>query len=143
MFVATGLGGTNTVAYSLNGIVWTGSGLIFTKYGNNVSWLGSQFIAGGGTYFPLYLSVGYQGSKIYSYLFSHLPQNKRERIILIVTGNLHRNMADNFLRILRIYQKNRLSYYILRITLSDYKNHLQTLMLFIVITLRCKMTQNH
>jgi len=47
IWVATGTG-SNTIAYSYNGINWTGLGrLVFTTYGWNIAWNGKTFIATG------------------------------------------------------------------------------------------------
>jgi hypothetical protein len=48
MWVATGVGSVNTLAYSYDGITWYGSGkTIFTFYGNCVAWNGNVWVAGG------------------------------------------------------------------------------------------------
>jgi len=46
MWVATG-SGTNTLAYSADGINWTAVGSIFTTAGNSVTWNGKFFVAAG------------------------------------------------------------------------------------------------
>ena len=48
LWIATGLGSVNTLAYSYDGIVWYGLGKsVFTFYANTVAWNGTLWAAGG------------------------------------------------------------------------------------------------
>ena len=63
MWVAVG-SGTNSIAYSYDGIYWTGvtdsSSSIFVTYGRGVAWNGRMWVAVGGAY-PYTIAYSYDG----------------------------------------------------------------------------------
>ena len=68
MWVAVGQG-TNTIAYSYDGINWTGLGsTIFSLYGTGIAWNGTMWVATGtGTNSTAYSYVGFNWTGVTSF----------------------------------------------------------------------------